>query len=41
VEWPEALRVPPPWEGGDGNAVNDVPRAAKRAGEKEKVVVGP
>ena len=32
VNWPEALRVPPPWEGGDGNAVNDVrekPRAAK------------
>ena len=22
VPWPEALRVPPPWEGGDGNAVN-------------------
>jgi len=29
VEWPEALRVPPPWEGGDGNAVNDVPRHEK------------
>jgi 4-hydroxybenzoyl-CoA reductase alpha subunit len=29
VEWPEALRVPPPWEGGDGNATNDVPRKAK------------
>jgi hypothetical protein len=29
VEWPEALRVPPPWEGGDGNAVNDVPRREK------------
>ena len=26
VKWPEALRVPPPWEGGDGNAINDVPR---------------
>jgi len=31
VDWPEALRVPPPWEGGDGNAVNDVPRRAKLA----------
>jgi len=29
VNWPEALRVPPPWEGGDGNAINDVPRRAK------------
>jgi len=29
VEWPEALRVPPPWEGGDGNAINDVPRREK------------
>jgi 4-hydroxybenzoyl-CoA reductase subunit alpha len=29
VEWPEALRVPPPWEGGDGNATNDVPRKVK------------
>jgi 4-hydroxybenzoyl-CoA reductase subunit alpha len=28
VPWPEALRVPPPWEGGDGNAVNQkAPRA--------------
>ena len=29
VDWPEALRVPPPWEGGDGKAVNDPDR--KRA----------
>jgi 4-hydroxybenzoyl-CoA reductase subunit alpha len=29
VDWPEALRVPPPWEGGDGNAINDVPRRSK------------
>jgi CO/xanthine dehydrogenase Mo-binding subunit len=29
VNWPESLRVPPPWEGGDGNAVNDVPRRVK------------
>jgi 4-hydroxybenzoyl-CoA reductase subunit alpha len=31
VDWPEALRVPPPWEGGDGNAINDVPRRKKPA----------
>jgi 4-hydroxybenzoyl-CoA reductase subunit alpha len=36
IDWPEALRVPPPWEGGDGNAVNDVPRRAKLRPEKEK-----
>jgi 4-hydroxybenzoyl-CoA reductase subunit alpha len=41
VDWPEALRVPPPWEGGDGNAVNDVPRAKKprpEHPEKEQVL---
>jgi len=38
VDWPEALRVPPPWEGGDGNAVNDVPRHSKQRPEKEKVL---
>jgi 4-hydroxybenzoyl-CoA reductase subunit alpha len=38
VNWPEALRVPPPWEGGDGNAVNDVPRPAKPRAEKEKAL---
>ncbi|HXZ13546.1 MAG TPA: molybdopterin cofactor-binding domain-containing protein [Candidatus Sulfotelmatobacter sp.] len=38
VEWPEALRVPPPWEGGDGNAVNDVPKRARQTPEKEKVL---
>jgi len=35
VDWPEALRVPPPWEGGDGNAVNDVPRRAKSGSQKD------
>ncbi|MCU1241953.1 MAG: aldehyde oxidase [Candidatus Acidoferrum typicum] len=34
VEWPEALRVPPPWEGGDGNAINDVPRRDKAKPEQ-------
>lgn len=38
IEWPEALRVPPTWEGGDGNAVNDVPRVAKSRPEKERVL---
>jgi CO/xanthine dehydrogenase Mo-binding subunit len=38
VDWPEALRVPPPWEGGDGNAVNDVPHRSKHSSEKEKVL---
>jgi len=38
VNWPEALRVPPPWEGGDGNAVNDVPRRQKPRQEKEQVL---
>src|SRR5437588_2959978 len=35
--WPEALRIPPPWEGGDGNAVNDVHREKPRL-SKEKVL---
>src|SRR5579885_2780387 len=34
VQWPESLRVPPPWEGGDGNAINDVPRRKNPRGEK-------
>jgi hypothetical protein len=38
IAWPEALRVPPPWEGGDGHAVNDVARASKRSADKEKVL---
>jgi len=37
IHWPEALRVPPPWEGGDGQAVNDVRRQKKPDAEKEKV----
>ena len=38
INWPEALRVPPPWEGGDGHAVNDVPRRRKPRQEKERVL---
>jgi hypothetical protein len=35
VEWPEALQVPPPWDGGDGRAINDPDR--KRAAKLERV----
>jgi 4-hydroxybenzoyl-CoA reductase subunit alpha len=38
IDWPEALRVPPPWEGGDGHAVNDAPRPARRSSGNEKVL---
>lgn len=31
IEWPEALHVPPPWEGGDGKAINEKPRKSKLA----------
>jgi 4-hydroxybenzoyl-CoA reductase alpha subunit len=30
IDWPEPLRVPPPWEGGDGRAVNERPRKRDR-----------
>ena len=36
VPWPEPLRVPPPWEGGDGHAINEPSRAGKPRPEKEK-----
>lgn len=39
IQWPESLRVPPPWEGGDGNAINDVPRHKKPRAEKPTEVV--
>jgi hypothetical protein len=35
VDWPEAMLVPPPWDGGDGKAVNDPDR--KRAAKLDKV----
>jgi len=34
----EALRVPPPWEGGDGRAINDEVRHAKESETREKVL---
>ena len=33
VPWPEPLLVLPPWEGGDGRAVNDTRRTGTTAGE--------
>jgi len=36
VPWPEALVVPPPWEGGDGTAVNQKKRTGTTAAEGEK-----
>jgi len=36
VAWPEPLVVPPPWEGGDGGAVNEPKRPAGR-GRREEV----
>jgi CO/xanthine dehydrogenase Mo-binding subunit len=35
VEWPEAMSVPPPWEGGDGKAANDPER--KRAAKLDEI----
>jgi 4-hydroxybenzoyl-CoA reductase subunit alpha len=36
VAWPEALKVAPPWEGGDGTASNDRPRKPRMARPGEK-----
>ena len=40
VDWPEPLRVPPPWEGGDGNAINDVAPRQKSPAEREREAAG-
>jgi CO/xanthine dehydrogenase Mo-binding subunit len=40
IAWPEALDVPPPWEGGDGKAINDAekkPRPTKATRSPEVV----
>ena len=29
IEWPESLKVAPPWEGGDGRAQNEAPKQPK------------
>ena len=39
VPWPEAMQVPPPWEGGDGRATNDPDR--KRAAKLDRGVPRP
>jgi hypothetical protein len=31
ISWPETLQVPPPWEGGDGKAVNRDESKRKKA----------
>lgn len=36
VNWGEALLVPPPWEGGDGYALNEKSKRARERQEKEK-----
>lgn len=43
IAWPEPLKVPPPWEGGDGNAVNEKPRKSKvgATGVRVSESVGP
>ena len=35
IEWPEPYKVPPPWEGGDGNAINEPKR--KRAAKMHEM----
>ena len=35
IEWPEPFRVPPPWEGGDGDAINKPQR--KRAAKMHEM----
>jgi hypothetical protein len=36
VPWPDALEVPPPWEGGDGTARKSEVRSTKFEGGREK-----
>jgi CO/xanthine dehydrogenase Mo-binding subunit len=39
VPWPEPLVVPPPWEGGDGNAINEPKRRKRAAAPAQGAVV--
>jgi 4-hydroxybenzoyl-CoA reductase subunit alpha len=34
IPWPETLQVPPPWEGGDGKAINDIVSRKKEKGQR-------
>jgi 4-hydroxybenzoyl-CoA reductase subunit alpha len=36
IPWPEALQVPPPWEGGDGTAKKSEVRSLKSEGKTER-----
>jgi 4-hydroxybenzoyl-CoA reductase alpha subunit len=38
IPWGEPLKVPPPWEGGDGNAVNEKPRRSQPGAKGGRVV---
>jgi 4-hydroxybenzoyl-CoA reductase subunit alpha len=40
VPWPEALRVTPPWEGGDGRASNEAKRSGRKADAGIEAVAG-
>jgi 4-hydroxybenzoyl-CoA reductase alpha subunit len=37
IDWPEPTRVPPPWEGGDGKAVDGTERTMQRGGPRGPV----
>jgi hypothetical protein len=35
VDWGAALKVPPPWEGGDGYTITDIRSVRNRAGQQD------
>jgi 4-hydroxybenzoyl-CoA reductase subunit alpha len=35
IPWPDTLQVPPPWEGGDGRAINDAVKAPRAGSARE------
>jgi hypothetical protein len=40
IDWPEPFKVPPPWEGGDGKAINEPQRTrAAKMHTMDKVTV--
>ena len=41
VPWPDPLRVPPPWEGGDGRALNQDTKSEAAAVGPAKAGIGP
>jgi 4-hydroxybenzoyl-CoA reductase subunit alpha len=40
IDWPDALVVPPPWEGGDGRASNTRPSSGRKADAGIEAVAG-